>query len=576
MISSHPSRLFDDRVPPQNLLAEQSTLGSMLQDSAALEIGLGLLVQEDFYREAHQRIFAAMQGMASRGVPVDLVTLVEELKNRGILEAIGHVVYLTVLLDSIPTTANAEYYAKIVRKDSILRQTIAISKRMQEAAFSGDMETIRDLSLLPVEELSPNGSQSAPGNAWPTLHPNAFYGLAGDLVAKIAPHTEADPAALLSQFLVAYGNVIGRSAHWRVGKTDHFLNLYAVIVGVSSNGRKGTSWDDIRGQIREIEFDWEQNRISKGMNSGEGFIWAVRDAIEKIETIREKGKSTGETETVVVDPGVSDKRLMIVESEFASVLKVMTREQNTLSMLIREAWETGNLQSMTKNSPARTTGAHVSIIGHVTKDELLRYLTDDSAANGFGNRFLFFCAKRSNVLPRGGWIEREDFSEIQDQLRLSIEYGRLTGLMEMTEEAWGFWESIYERLSDSRFGMFGAIIGRAVAQVRRLACIYSLLDCSDVVGLRHLEAGLAVWQYCEDSARFIFGDSQGDPLADNILQIIRNAPEGINRTGIHQALGKNKEASLIQTALSLLLERGLITQETERTEGRPSLVYKPR
>ena len=92
----------------------------------------------------------------------------------------------------------------------------------------------------------------------------------------------------------------------------------------------------------------------------------MRDRIEKLE----RDKRTKEHETVVIDEGVADKRLLVIEPEFASTLRVMAREGNTLSPLIRQAWDTGNLRAMTKNSPARATDALTSIISHVT-DELI-------------------------------------------------------------------------------------------------------------------------------------------------------------------------------------------------------------
>ena len=111
-------------------------------------------------------------------------------------------------------------------------------------------------------------------------------------------------------------------------------------------------------------------------------------------------------EEVEADPGVADKRLLVYEPEFANVLKQTERQGNTLSAILRNAWDGRDLRSMTKNSPARATGAHVSLIGHITADELRRYLTQTETANGFGNRHLWICADRSKMLPEGGVIDR--------------------------------------------------------------------------------------------------------------------------------------------------------------------------
>ena len=143
------------------------------------------------------------------------------------------------------------------------------------------------------------------------------------------------------------------------------------------------------------------DHLQSGLSSGEGLIWAVRDPISKEEPVKEKGRRTGAYETVVVDQGKEDKRLVVLETEFASTLKVMGREGNSLSAVIRQAWETGELSILTKNTPARATGAHISIIGHCTAEELRRNLNRTEIAAGFMNRFLLVCSRRARLLPDG-------------------------------------------------------------------------------------------------------------------------------------------------------------------------------
>src|SRR5262245_59152724 len=209
---------------------------------------------------------------------------------------------------------------------------------------------------------------------WPEpLGKAAYYGLAGEIVWAIDPHTEADPVAVLGQTLTAFGSVIGRSAHFVAEADQHFTNSNIVLVGNTSKGRKGTSYGQVRRLMAAVDPDWASRCIAGGMSSGEGLIWAVRDQIEKHEPVREKGRVI-QYQDVIVDIGITDKRLLVIEPEFASVLKSASRECNTLSAIIRQAWDNGNLNSMTKNSPARATGAHISIIGHITRDELRRYL----------------------------------------------------------------------------------------------------------------------------------------------------------------------------------------------------------
>ncbi len=202
---------------------------------------------------------------------------------------------------------------------------------------------------------------------WPVLKEEALYGLPGEFVRAVEPHTEADPVAILINFMAAFGNAIGRGAYMRVGADVHHLGLYAALVGRTSKARKGSSWGYVRELVGCVDPSWVADRVQDGLSSGEGLIHAVRDPV-----VREN-KKTGEKETV--EEGVADKRLLILASEFASVLKVMSREGNTLSAVVRQGWDGNVLQVMTKNSPARSTGSHISVLGHVTKEELLRHLT---------------------------------------------------------------------------------------------------------------------------------------------------------------------------------------------------------
>jgi len=396
-------------------------------------------------------------------------------------------------------------------------------------------------------------SFSAPQAGWPQpLAKEAFHGLTGDFVNTVGPHTESDAAGLLVQFLVAFGNVIGRGAYFLVEATRHYSNLYTVLVGATSKSRKGTSWGHIKRIFEAIDQDWMENKIKDGLSSGEGLIWAVRDAL------------TG-------DCGISDKRLMIVETEFVSTLKVMKREGSTLSPVIRNAWDSGDLNILNKNSPAKATNAHISSISHVTAEELIRYLDSSEYANGFGNRHLFTCVRRSKCLPEGGSLRADDLAPFIDQLKEIVvaikELGDIR--IKFDKTARRLWHEIYPELSSGKPGLLGSIIGRAEAQVIRLASIYALLDLSFKIKLVHLRAALAVWRYCEDSCRYIFAGKLGDPIADEILTELRSVnPEVMTRTDISKMFKGHKRAVEISRALSLLQELGLAEPEKQKTGGR--------
>jgi hypothetical protein len=106
---------------------------------------------------------------------------------------------------------------------------------------------------------------------------------------------------------------------------------------------------------------------------------------------------------------------------------VLAREGNTLSAVVRQAWDGEPLQTMVRNDPLRATGAHIGIVGHITRDELLRYLTATELANGFANRFLLVGVERSKLLPFGGALDGQQFVELRDRVRLALRFaaGRL-------------------------------------------------------------------------------------------------------------------------------------------------------
>ena len=257
-----------------------------------------------------------------------------------------------------------------------------------------------------------------------------------------------------------------------------------------------------------------------GLSSGEGLIWAVRDEIERQEPIRDQTKTITGYQTVITDKGVGDKRLLVIEPEFASVLRVAGRDGNTLSTVYRQAWDSGLLRVLNKNSPVKATGAHISIIGHITRDELLMELSNNDKVNGFGNRNLWLCVKRSKFLPDGGDWDHLDLEPLISRLKNVVEFARGVGEMRRNAEARAMWHEVYPQLSGERGGLFGSLTSRAEAHVLRLSCIYALLDRSTEVRRCHLEAALALWKYCEDSAEFIFGAALGNQVADQILKAL--------------------------------------------------------
>jgi hypothetical protein len=261
-------------------------------------------------------------------------------------------------------------------------------------------------------------------------------------------------------------------------------------VGETSAGRKGTSWSDARQLVAGADPTWGKDCILGGLSSGEGLIYHVRDPIEGKEPLKDKGKIVG-YQDVVTDHGVADKRLLVFESEFGGVLKALGREGNKLSAVIRQMWDGDTLASLTKGSPYRATGAHVSLVGHITAEELARLLTLCDQANGFANRFLWPCCRRSQLLPFGGQLEQEDAQRLQGKVTEALAFARGVDAVEMAPGAKALWELAYPELTAPRPGVFGMVTSRAEAHALRLALLYALMGRSRRIEPGHVEAALA-------------------------------------------------------------------------------------
>ena len=435
------------------------------------------------------------------------------------------------------------------------------------------MSDYQDLRDLYTADVAARRNGSSP-TAWPApLAGEAFHGLPGRVVATIGPHSEADPAALLVQFLVAFGNVVGRGPHYLVEATEHHAAEYAAMVGETSKARKGTSWGRIRQLFDRVDPAWARDKTAGGLSTGEGLIWEVRDPVRK--TVKEyeddkKRKPTGRWVEEEEDPGIDDKRLLAQEAELARYFQVMQRTGDTLSETLRKLWDEGSAAARARTSRARCTDAHVSIVGHIPIDELRTGLTRTQAANGFANRFLWVLVRRARSLPFGGKLQESELQELAANTADAVRAAHAVGRVEMNEDARRLWLKVYDELSEGRGGLLGGILARGEAHVIRLALIYALTDTSSEITVEHLRAGLEVWRYSERSAMYIFGDAVGDPTADDILRELRQRDDGMTRTEIRALLGGSYAADRIQAALNLLRMHRLAYMTTEESGGRPT------
>lgn len=416
---------------------------------------------------------------------------------------------------------------------------------------------------------------------WPRFSWDACPGLLGDFVRLATRNSEADPAAVCITALVrfgaevySYGGRSGLGPHFYIGETIHPPRLFAVICGNSSKARKGTSRHPVtkffaRDHCQPADLKgWGvalPARESGGpLSTGEGLAHHMRDESDEErerhqrqnpnEPIREKG----------------DKRLIILDEEFASGLACTKREGNTLSMGIRCFWDSGDYAPLTKNNPVTVRAAHISILTHITMQELAVCLGEVQAVNGFGNRFLWICARRAKLVPLPARMPDAELAPLQRELWRLVGLAQRRGTMTMTPPAVALWESLYTELSQEHSGLAGSIINRAEAQTLRLALIYALLEGAERIAENHLQAALAMWSYAQESALYIFGDRVADPLEEKVLAALKAGP--LTATELSAALNRHVPRERLQPLLQQLEGQQRISIQKQKNAGRPRLI----
>jgi len=419
--------------------------------------------------------------------------------------------------------------------------------------MTGELISLFEQPTQPASQAATGIALPAPAG-WPEPPADdAFHGLPGQVVAKIAPNTEADPVAILTQLLVCCGALIGRGAWFQVEATRHHPNQFLLLIGDSSRARKGSSLDHVTKLLSEVEPAFP-SRLTTGLSSGEGLVWKVRDP-------------SGQ------DPGEPDKRLLVIEPEFASVLKSTSREISTLSPTLRSAWDGRPLALLTRTAPARATNAHVSVIGHITQTELRRHTTTVEIANGFMNRFVLASVRRVRLLPEGGNPNPLKDTGLARYLATVLKHAQTTGQLKLDDAARDLWWHTYPQLTQPGDGLTGDLTARAEAHVIRLALIYTLLDAERRIQPQHLQAALALWDYAARSAAWALGQATGDPLAEQLHAALVRHPDGLTRTQLSDQLERHQPSSRIQQALDALAAAGRAHHTKVLTAGRPAELW---
>jgi Protein of unknown function (DUF3987) len=405
-----------------------------------------------------------------------------------------------------------------------------------------------------------------------------FYGLVGRVAHVAAEGTEANPVAAATSFLSFLGANVGRDTFLSVANTYHHARLFTLHVGRSGLGRKGDSQQltlRIRQQVESLDKKLLGGLHTGGLSSREGVATLIQDA--------EEGKN-----------GTEDKRLWVIESEFANVLSQTKRDGNTLSSALRDAWDGGDIKPAVKNGRTWVTSPHIGIHGNITPSELKSLLLSREMNNGFFNRFLVVWAESTVhiAFPQAtpGHIVEALALEIKEILYFAKgKYPDTQNTHEMyfSAAAMDYYKTVYPTLRQPLPSEFiTSLLERRAPYMLRLGMLFALTDKARVIEERHLRAALAWVNYAVQSIRYIFQDqakSEGSEEtkrnAGKIVAFLDKYPEGCTASKISvECFNKNLPSDKINKAFDLLLSD--IPKRLERLapkngiHGRKPILYR--
>ena len=442
---------------------------------------------------------------------------------------------------------------------------------VEPAALGWDASGARRADASKIERGQPQSDGYAGGaRPWPVLSKAAMSGLVGEFARVATEGSEADPVAVMLTAMTGIGALMGRPRYIRVGDTDHHARLNCALVGTTSRARKGTSWGPVRRLLERTEFLIQRHstvphplgrrmQITQGpLSSGEGLVGAIRDAV-------------GDDDA----GGTDDKRLLVAEGEFGAALRAIQRQGSTLSMILRTAWDGHELAPLIKHDRTIATGPHICIIAHITRYELRELMNASDVWGGLANRLLWACVRRRASIPTPQPISDQDLDRVAAELtKVAMHAHQHPAELRMSNAASDHWGAVYHELTQDRPGLLGAATARAEAQTLRLALTFALVAGADRIEIDHLEAGLAMWRYAEDSAAYLFGGAELDPVAETIISALAGGPK--TQTEIRDLFGRHQSAARLTQVLIDLQERGRVTLTEEPTAGRPRRIWSLR
>jgi len=404
----------------------------------------------------------------------------------------------------------------------------------------------------------------------PTMGAAAFVGPIGEYVAGLRGYTEASPPVLLGALLTGFGAMVGRGPHHWIEAARHGTNLFTVIFGNTSTGRKSSAMNQTRRLLEEVDTAfWKgpATRVLGGFGSGEALIARLAPAVGK----------DGIPSAVAEDP-----RLLIEEGELGALLTIKRRDGNTIGHTFRALWDGATVANVTKYARAVVTEHHVALLGAITGEELRLLLSAHDAATGFANRLLFLYSARADVIPNAEPVPRAMVVHTAEKLRRALEIAKTDREVRLTPDAAAWWDTYY-REDAARAGTGGSaqerLNARHLPMLRRIALLYAIADARHEVTVADLEAARAIVNYSRASVALAFADADTlSPDARKLLDALTAAgaaglPRGCWAQFVFGSKGTSTER--LHAAARELQTRGLAFPTREPSAGgRPREVWR--
>ncbi len=386
-----------------------------------------------------------------------------------------------------------------------------------------------------------------PPAGFPVARSEMFHGPLGAAVKSIETYTEADPVGILGCLMAECSALIGRGPALNVSGLHVSARLFIMLVGPTSEGRKGTAGDNARTIVTMSGVERPAGFLQRGFASGESVV-------ENLATLE-------------------DRRAMFRQDEMAGLLVAMNREGSTLSAVIRDLWDGVTIAHTTVAGHKEVEDAHVSVLGHITAEELRERLRPVDYANGLANRFLTLAVHRRQMVAWTGPNSLDSIcSAAAKKLGSSINSARVEKSYDLSDDAFDRWCEIYANAPSCSM-----LSARREPQLLRLALVYAVLDGSTTVEVCHLEAALAFWDYVVDSLAWAMPDAKRPAEPARTIEIRRLIEQagtaGISCSDIGKFFSNHLDVKVRDAALAHLEKQGDVVKRIVKTSGRNSTRY---